>query len=284
MKRVIVSLGLVALAAAAPSQDWTGHARVDGRVLVDDHDQDGVKDATVSFRRPDGAPGPELVTGPRGHFSIDGIASGDWSLVITAPGFEAGAVSLHLPDPSSWLGPVEVRLQASVPVPAEVVETAESPESPPATTNQPLPAEAPPSVVPPVDEDREALPAVEMPAGYAAVRAALARGRVDRALALAAQTAPDERGSAELFFDIGRGFLKAGETEEALLFFDRALDEDPHHLKSRYARALGLLALGQRDAAREDLEAIRDVQPDTALGAKARQALAELTPPPPESP
>jgi len=206
------------------------------------------------MRTPEGKAGPEVTSGADGRFLIDGVAAGSWVLEITAPGHRPRHIGVHLPDESSWLGPLDVQL----------ANVRARPDPPPV----------------------EAVPEETAPPGqatasgdYSDVRLALATGRSDRALELARALPPPDSESAELLFEIGRGFLLAGETAEAVAFFDRALEQEPEHVGAHYERALGLLALGRRDEAREDLEAVRDLQPDSPLGVKAGQALEELTPP-----
>ncbi len=242
----------VALVAPGLAQEWKGRARVDGR--VSDDNGSAVSGATVSTRTPAGGAGPEVTSGADGRFVIDGVVSGSWVLEVTAPGHPAWRIDVHLPDESSWLGPVEVRLARARPEPA------------------------------PRTSDGDA-PAGEGggPAGYEDVQAALASGRSDRARELAASVHSRTSGSADLFFAIGRGFLTAGETAEAVVFFGQAIERDPGHVDARYGRALGLLALGRHAEAREDLEAVRDLQPQGTLAQKAGQALEELVPSPERS-
>ncbi len=268
----------VALVAPGLAQEWKGRARVDGR--VSDENGSAVSGATVSTRTPAGGAGPEVTSGADGRFVIDGVVSGSWVLEVTAPGHPAWRIDVHLPDESSWLGPVEVRLARARPEPApRTIQAAAREKS------------STPVVATPRTGDRGVAlgdgdaPAGEGggPAGYEDVQAALASGRSDRARELAASVHSSTSGSADLFFAIGRGFLTAGETAEAVVFFGQAIERDPGHVDARYGRALGLLALGRHAEAREDLEAVRDLQPQGTLAQKAGQALEELVPSPERS-
>ena len=245
---LVLALGHV---AAGSAQEWAGRARVDGHVT--DEDGSALAGATVSMRISDGETGPEVTSGTDGRFVIDGVAAGSWMLEITAPGHRARRIGVHLPDESSWLGPLDVQLAR--------VRTQPDP---------PLLEAAPQETAP--------LAQATATGGYADVRLALATGRSDRALELARALPPTDSGSAELLFEIGRDFLIAGETAEAIAFFDRALEQEPEHAGAHYERALGLLALGRHDEAREDLEAVRELRPDSPLAVKAGQALEELGP------
>ena len=274
---LIVLVFAVAVVAPVLAQ-WKGRARVDGRVSGEDGSV--LSGATVSTRTPAGGAGPEVTSSADGRFVIDGVASGSWVLEVTAPGHPAWRIDVHLPDESSWLGPVEVRLARARPEPApRTIEAAAREKS------------STPVVATPRTGDRGVAlgdgdaPAGEGggPAGYEDVQAALASGRSDRARELAASVHSRTSGSADLFFAIGCGFLTAGETAEAVVFFGQAIERDPGHVDARYGRALGLLALGRHAEAREDLEAVRDLQPQGTLAQKAGQALEELVPSPERS-
>ena len=274
MRLPLIAL-VFAVAHVAPgfAQEWAGRARVDGR--VSDEGGSALGGAAVSMRTPEGEVGPEVTSGTDGRFVIDGVAAGSWVLEITAPGHRAQRIGVHLPDGSSWVGPLDVQLASVRAEPDLLPIEAVSDESLPATTPTPLREEAP------VDQrvaSGDGHAPESDPASYWDVQLALATGRSDRALELAGALPPTDSGSAELFVEIGHGFLIAGETAEAIAFFDRALEQEPEHVGAHYERALGLLALGRHGEAREDLEAVRDLRPDSPLAAKAGQALEELAP------
>lgn len=276
---MIVLAFAVALAVSAPAQEWKGRARIDGQVT--DEDGSGLSGATVSLHTPEGGAGPEVASGRDGRFVIDGVAAGSWVLEVTAPDYRARIIGVHLPDDSSWLGPVDVRLEKLRPEPEPRPVEAALPEKG-ATVEIAAPLDEAPDD-PEVAAGFAPAGEPEAPVGYGAVRLALAAGRSDMARTLAASVLPGEPGSADLFVDIGHGFLLAGETDEAVVFFGRALDQEPGHVHARYERALGLLALGRLGEAREDLETVHELQPDGPLAEKAGQALEELAASPGES-
>jgi hypothetical protein len=227
------------------AQDWKGHARVDGRVV---HEGGApVAGATVDARRVSRPGGPRVTSDAEGRFVVDGIASGSWVVEVAAPGYCVRRLGVHLPSDSSWLGPVEVRLERALPGPG-------------------TPAESAPA----------------SPEGYEGVRDAIEAGRIDRARQLLLAIEPGAFEDADTLFEIGLGFLNAGETPEAVALFGRALERDSTHVDAHYRRALGLLALGRYSEAREDLEAVLELRPEGAVAEKAGKALAQLTPGPVE--
>jgi hypothetical protein len=239
------------LTGATLAQDWKGHARVDGRVV----DEGGapVVGAAVDARRVSSPGGLRVTSDAEGRFVVDGIASGSWVVEVAAPGYRLHRLGVHLPSDSSWLGPVEVRLEGERPAP-EVPDGS-------AAVNAAI---------------------ASGPAGYEDVRDAIETGRIDRARQLLLGIEPGTFEDADTLFAIGLGFLNAGETTDAVELLGRALERDSAHVDAHYRRALGLLALGRHAEAREDLEAVLELQPEGALAEKAGRALTHLTPGPAE--
>jgi hypothetical protein len=243
------------LSSTGLAQEWKGHARVDGRVVGEGGAP--VAGATVDARRISRPGGPRVTTDAEGRFTLDNIASGSWEVEVAAPGYRLRRLDVHLPRDSSWLGPVDVQLERQAPDAGE-------PDRGLVTSGD----EAPP--LRPTGLDG--------PLGYEDVRAALARGRVDQARRLTLAIEEHTPAGNALLFEIGVGFLNAGETREAVVFFDQVLEQDPCHVDARYRRALALLALGRHAEARGDLEAILEQRPDGALADKAKLALTQMAP------
>lgn len=262
----------VALGTPGLAREQAGRARIDGQVT--DGSGAPLSGATVSLRTPEGKAGPEVTSDTGGRFIFDRVAAGAWVLEVTAPDHRAERVGVHLPHESSWLGPVGVRLSREGSEPRT--------EAPAASVAPESPADTPPATEEPERGTLAVAPAPagdpEVSASYSAVQLALASGRSDLARELAATVSPTDAGSADIFFQIGREFLLAGETTLAVAFFGRALERETEHVQARYERALGLLALGRLGEARKDLEAVCQLQPDGPLGAKAGRALEELAP------
>jgi tetratricopeptide (TPR) repeat protein len=177
---------------------------------------------------------------------------------IAAPGYAPRKMGIHLPSESSWLDLFEVQLEKMR-------------LEPPVAAAQPVSgvASSPPAIT---------VPNPDTPASWEDVRTALAEGRVHHAHRLVSSLDPSTPGEAHVFFEIGRDLLTAGETEDAVTFFDRALDRDPDHTDAHYRRALALLALGRPEEARRDFEAVVALRPESGVAEKAGRALEELAP------
>jgi hypothetical protein len=248
LSSVTVLVSTVLLAAPVAAQEGAGRARVDGRVR-DEHGAP-LAGATVSARHLARHAGLQVRSDAQGRFVIDGLASGSWMMEIMAPGYPVRRIGVHLPSESSWLDLFDVRLEKT------------RPEPPPSS-----PGSA--GVV---------AGGTDSPAHYEDVRAALVDGRVDRARRLLSSVDANAPGDVDVLFEIGQGLLTAGETEEAVTFFGRALDRDPGHAEAHYRRALGLLALGRSEEARHDFEAVVALRPDSDVADKAGLALEQLAP------
>jgi hypothetical protein len=246
-------LVLGALVVPTDAQDWKGHARVDGRVT----DAQGVPlpGATVSIERPSGEKGPHVTSNAEGEWVFDGIASGSWTIAVSAPGFRTARLGVHLPDESSWVAPPEVQLDR------------EPPPAPEPSESDPTSEEVPPA---PGGDRRP-------PGGAADIRTALDEGRVARAGDLAAGLRTDDPSAVPLLVEVGAALLQAGSTADAVACLDRALEAAPRSPEARYRRALGLLALGRPAEARRDFETLLELAPDGPHAAKARLALDELS-------
>lgn len=244
---------LLSLPVAAGAQDWKGRARIDGRVMGEDGAS--LAGATVKVDGPSGEPGPRVRSGSDGSWVVDGIAAGSWTILVEAPGHRPSRVGIHLPGESSWLAPVEVRLESA--------RAPQPPRDPPALVSSPLATPATPG-----------RPAT--PAALADVRRALEAGRVEQARAFASSVEWDAAGSTDGLLEIGTAFLDAGAPAEAAAFLEVAIDATPGHVEAHYRRALALLALGREDEARDDFEAIVELGPGGVFAAKARQALEVL--------
>ncbi len=253
LSSVTVLVSAVLLAAPVAGQEGTGRARVDGPV-TDEHGAP-LAGATVSARHLSRPAGLQVRSDAQGRFVMDGLASGSWMMEIMAPGYPVRRIGVHLPSESSWLDLFEVRLEKA------------GPEPPPSSPGSAAVAAG----------------GSDSPASHEDVRAALAEGRVDRARRLLSSVDANAPGDADALFEIGQGLLTAGETEEAVTYFGRALVRDPDHLEAHYRRALGLLALGRPEDARRDFEAVVALRPDSGLADKAGLALEQLAPPRPDS-
>ncbi len=86
--RTVIALIAVLTAVALPlsAQDWKGRGRLQGIVTTGDNQP--VEGAKVTVRKEGTQEGPAPVTtDKKGHWSVGGLATGNWEVVVEAPGY-----------------------------------------------------------------------------------------------------------------------------------------------------------------------------------------------------
>ena len=121
-KRIAIAVVVVvagALAAAGLfAQEWRGgKARAEGTVKGPNGEP--IPNATVSLRwTQSGKGGPDLKTDKKGKWAIMGLASGDWNIDISAPGYQTKQVTITLSQ-GDRIPPLETQLEAAPEAKAE---------------------------------------------------------------------------------------------------------------------------------------------------------------------
>lgn len=218
----------------------------------------------------------------KGAFLLRRLGAGTFEIEVQASGYERGRIGVHLPEGSTSLFPLEVSL---APVGKALPATAA--EGAPRATTGPTRARArensaanPPSLPSP-----PAVPPREPAAGGAQAdfatkmleaRRAIEGGDLRRAQALLAGVDAVRPEDADVFYAVGEGLLRAGETAEAVAFFEKALARDPSHVAAHYHLALGLLGLGRNAEARAEFERVLELRTTGPMAEGARRALQEL--------
>ncbi len=83
----VLLLAVLLFAAAAPAQDWKGRGRLQGEVI--NPDKEPIVGARITLLlNGEAGRGPEsFVTNNKGRWSFTGLAGGDWTVRIEAPGY-----------------------------------------------------------------------------------------------------------------------------------------------------------------------------------------------------
>jgi hypothetical protein len=223
-------------------------------------------------------------TDGKGVFLLRRLGTGTFEIEVDATGYRPGRIGVHLPDGSASLFPVEVSL---APAPSTTSPTAAAePEKPTPRSALETPAPepglattaAPATSPPPTPKSGRAArtPGGDVGATMLEARAAIEGGRLRRARALLAGVDAVRPEDADVFYAVGEGLLRAGETAAAVAFLEKALARDPSHVEAHYRCALGLLALGRNAEARAEFEKVLELRADGPLAEGARRALGEL--------
>jgi tetratricopeptide (TPR) repeat protein len=301
--RLMPTVVLFALAASAHAQDWRGTGRIEGRVL----DDSGAPLASVTLKAalPERQGATTLKTDKKGHWVLAGIAAGTWDIDFQLDGYVTRQISVKLPSESSRLSPLEVKLTKAAPTgpPPEVKEALDKAESafqerrfPEARAEFEKLLALMPAQAATIHQRiglcyygeksyKEALPHLEqalaaepdnIPIRAIAAQAALSGGMVARGRELLAGIDETTIKDPDTFFNIGLDFLAAGNTEDAIAYFSKALALNPGDVEVYAQRALGYLHVGKTEEARADFKKVLELAPQGEQADLARKALEQI--------
>ena len=301
--RMMPMVVVVALAASVHAQDWRGNGRMEGKVL----DDAGAPLQGVALRAalPERQGETTLKTDKKGRWVLGGIAPGTWNIDFQLEGYVTRQVSVKLPSESSRLAPMEVRLAKAAPSgpPPEVKAALEKAEAAFQARRFPeargefekllamMPAQAPTihqriGLCYYAEKNyKEALPHLEQALAAQpgnlqiraiAAQAALSGGMVDRGRELLAGIDESTIKDPDTFFNVGLDFLGAGNTEEAVGYFTKALALDPKDVEVYYQRGLAYLHLGKMAEARADFTKVLELAPQGEQADIAKKALEQI--------
>ncbi len=294
---------VIALAASARAQDWKGTGRMEGKV-VDDRGAP-LEGVTLKAALPERGGETTLKTDKKGHWVLGGIAAGTWNIDFVLDGYVTRQISVRLPSESSRLAPLEVKLAKAAPTgpPPEVKAVLDKAEAAFQERRFPearaefekllvmLPAQAP-TIHQRIGlcyygekNYKEALPHLEQALAAQpdnlqiraiAGQAALSAGMVERGRELLAGIDETTVKDPDTFFNIGLDFLGAGNTEEAIAFFSKALALNPNDAEAYTQRALAYLHLGKTEEARADFKKVLELAPQGEQADMAKKALEQI--------
>jgi tetratricopeptide (TPR) repeat protein len=299
----LVGIAVTVLAGSASAQDWKGLGRMEGKVTDDAGAP--LAGATVKLDLPARGGGTTLTTDKKGRWAIAGIAAGTWNIDVVADGYATKAISVSLPTEASRLKPVEIQLAKAVaagpsPEAREALARADAaykgghfPEAR-AEYEKLLPLL--PAVAPRIHQqigfcyiqekdDAKALEHLElvlaaepgnMEVRMIAAQAALEGKMVDKGRELLAGVDGGAVKDPDVFFNVGVNFLNAGQTEDAVQYFTKAVTLDPKYVDGYFRRGLGYLQLGKMDESRADFQKVLELAPQGAQADLARKALEQV--------
>jgi tetratricopeptide (TPR) repeat protein len=303
IRRVVAPcLGLLLSGALASAQDWRGAGRIEG--VVQDESGQPIADATIKAECPKRG-GTTLKSDKKGRFVLGGVVGCNWAFDVEAAGYEAKKISVNLPGESARLQPVKVPLKkASAASASPELQAAAAKADAAYKEGRFADARAEyekllalrPDLAPTIyqqmgfsyvqekqfDKAVESLEKVlAADPGNAAVRsiaaqAALEGKMVDKARSLLSTLDESQVQSADVFFNMGINFFNAGEAQDAITYFGKAIAKDPAHVDAYYRRALAYLGQGKSAEAKTDLQKVVELQPDGEMGAAAKKALEQI--------
>jgi tetratricopeptide (TPR) repeat protein len=301
--RVLAScLALLLAGALASAQDWRGTGRIEG--VVQDESGQPIVDATIKALCAERGGGTTIKSDKKGHFVLGGVVACNWAFDVEAAGYETRKISIRLPSESARMQPSKLTLKKAGPSASPELQAAAAKADAAYKEGRFADARAEyekllalrPDLAPTIYQqigfsyvqEKQFAKAVESleqvlatDPGNAAVRAIAAQAAlegkmIDKAKSLLAALDESLVQSADVFFNMGINFFNAGEAQEAISYFGKAIAKDPAHVDAYYRRALAYLGQGKSAEAKADLQKVVELQPDGEMGAAAKKALEQL--------
>jgi tetratricopeptide (TPR) repeat protein len=303
-----IALGAALIVSALPAAAQTGRV---GGTVKDDKGQP-IKGATVTAENPNASPSSfTATTDDRGRFSIIGLRSGTWKITASAPGFmpnggEVPIKTLGAPNP-----PVDIVLAAGSASPAGALAGVNTKElqAELAKAEDLLNQKQYDAAIAAYNAIMAKTPALTM-INLQVGRAHRLKKDYDSALAAykkiletdpnnerakieigmtnlekgdfaAAESALTEAAqglsaSREVFYNLGEVKFAKGETDEAMKWYQRAVDTDPTWGKPLFKLALGLLQKGDTKGTIAMMEKVVAVDPNSQEAAQAKAVIEQL--------
>ena len=303
--RVLAScLALLLAGALARAQDWRGTGRIEG--VIQDESGQPIVDATIKAQCAERGGGTTIKSDKTGRFVLGGIVGCNWAFDVQADGYETKKISINLPSESARLQPVKVPLKKTSGAASASPELQAAAAKADAAYKEGRFADARaeyekllalrPDLAPTIyqqigfsyvqekqfDKAVESLEKVlATDPGNAVVRAIAAQAalegrKVEKARGLLAGLDESQIQNADVFFNMGVNFFNAGEVQDAIGYFGKALAKDPAHVDAYYRRALAYIGQGKSAEAKADLQKVVELQPDGEMGTMAKKALEQL--------
>ena len=230
IRRASAALVLSALwliAAPAFAQQWTGKARIEGKVTNEKGEP--IADAVVKLRAK--GEGPDTKTGKNGRFAYLGLVGGAWDVDISATGYEPFKTTVQLSE-ITRIPSMDIKLRA------QLVREAPPPD---------VPKNAAPDVIPFIEKGNQLLDAKDYTG---------AREQYEKALALVPDNPAILRG-------IARCQYGEKKTDDAIATLKKVLDKEPGDTSTMLLLAnlqleQGKLEEGRATLAKVPPDAIKD--------------------------
>jgi tetratricopeptide (TPR) repeat protein len=253
-----------------------------------------------------------VTSGKKGQWSVLGLATGDWTVIIEAEGYKTAEASVHVIGESiGGSSPLAVTLN---PIPKELAEASQAaspvgmiergnalflekkfPEARAEYQNA-LAALTDPASHPPVlrgvartyyegGQADLAVQTLEQALGIAPddqetlkllVTLLMAEGKLEQAQAYQARITSEFKLDPNTLLNLGIEHFNAGRIPEAAEYFERVVAENPELPDAYYYRGLVYLNEGKTEQAKADFEKLLALAPDHPKAAEAREFLAAL--------
>lgn len=293
--------------SAAYAQEWRGMGRVGGKVIDEDTGQPiaGVTVKAMMPRSNNRGPG-ESKSNDKGDWAVGGLASGEWALDFIKDGYETRSISVPVSE-GGGRRPMEIKMKKkaapppdpNVEIKAKLTEAASlmnakqfaqaraiyeelAAKHPEVKQFRPLIARTyygEGNKAAAIEQLRKA--SAEDPENIE-VRMLLGttlmeEGQADEARQILASVDESKVTDPTVYLNIGIGLINDKKHQDAVTWFDKAIQRFPQHADGYYYRGISYISLGKTAEAKADLEKyVSMAPPDAPELATAKQILASM--------
>jgi tetratricopeptide (TPR) repeat protein len=298
----LLILALVLLPVAAGAQEWRGMGRIAGKV-VDDSGKP-IADVTVKAMLPSaGNQGPQSKSNARGDWTVAGVSRGEWALDFIKEGYETKSVSVSLAE-GQRIPAMEIVMTKAAVVADPNVEIKEklteasrlmnakqfaqaraiyeelSTRYPQVTQFRPLiartyygegdKARAIEHLRAAAEKDPENVE-VKLLLGNILIEV----GKQEEGQQVLASVDESKVKDPTVYLNVGIAMINEGKHADAVTWFEKAIARFPGHADAYYYRGISKLSLGDRPAAKADLEKFLSLAPPDAPEIKMAKQILE---------
>jgi tetratricopeptide (TPR) repeat protein len=310
MRRAVMFLVLAAsMSGILWAQDWRGRARVDG--WVKDKSGQPIADATVEFSREKGGKA-STKTNKKGYWAILGLAGGPWNVDVSAQGYETRRTSVNLEE-GNRIPSMDIKLEAAAaPAPAAVNPASKAAEEVRTAVEEgnrllgekkyadaraqyeKALATVPdnPALLRGVAEtyhgEGNADKAIEILKRIQEIEPSnvdnqvllgsmlLERGKLEEGRTVLDALPPGAVKDPAVFVNVGILLMNKKESEQAAVYFGKAIDVDAAQAEPYYYRGLALLGAKKNAQAKADFKKYLELKPDGPEAKEVKELLQTL--------
>jgi tetratricopeptide (TPR) repeat protein len=296
-----IAFSLATLATPILAQDWKGDGRLQGK--VSDPDGKPVSGASVKLDCPSRGGGTTVVTDKKGIWAYQGLVACAWKIDISAEGFTPLSTVAAMASEQIRMNPIEVKLNKPQGPPPELVEAIKNGDEAfkaerwadakvayekVAVLRPDLAPRLYPRLARIYAAEKNTDKAIEFlqksidadPANQqikiVAATTAMEAGLNDKALLYLAGIDDAQIADGDGYFDIAVGFLRKGDSTNAVTFFTKALAKDPKIVEAYYWRGIANVQQQKMTEAKADMQKVLELEPTGPNADKARKALEQL--------
>lgn len=275
--------------------------RLSGR--VNDSDGKPIAGATVKLDCPGLGGGTTVTTDKKGNWAYQGLAACRWNIDISAEGYTPITSGAAMSSEQMRIPPIDVRMAKRQGPPPELVEALKSGDAAfaaqqwaearasyekVAAMRPDLAVQLYPRLARIYAAEKNTEKALEylqksidadptnQQMKLVAATAAMDAGMTDKALLFLGSVDDTKITNGDGYFDIAVGFLRKGDSANAVAFFTKCLEKDPKVVEAYYWRGIAYVQQSKMAEAKADMQKVVELEPSGPNADKAKKALDQL--------